>query len=267
MKVTVIQSNVTDDQQLNLAKMQRLLAEAVAADLPDLVVFPEMVACISISPSKMRESAGAFPGSELFEAFSAMASAHNVLLHIGSAMELEDDRVYNTSLLFGRTGELLGKYRKIHRFDVVLPDGTEIKESKNVARGERVVCVPVESFNLGMTICYDLRFPELFRAIADKGADVIVVPSAFTFQTGADHWEPLLRARAIETQCYIVAPGQTGTFENGKFMNYGHSMIVDPWGQVIAQASNGEGFATTRIDRKYIETVRARIPLRQHRIL
>ncbi|MDN4546359.1 carbon-nitrogen hydrolase family protein [Pseudomonas sp. C32] len=267
MKITVIQKNVSDDKGANLNSVAALVERAVEKDKPDFVILPEMIACITGSPKVMRESAESFPGGDTFEFFSSLAKRLNVNLHIGSAMELDGDEVYNTSLVFGRDGNLLAKYRKIHRFDAVLADGTELKESAHVAAGKDIVCVDVDGVRVGLAICYDLRFPELFHALCEAGADIIVVPAAFTFQTGADHWEVLLRARAIECQCYIAAPCQVGTFDNGKYMNWGHSMIIDPWGQIMAQVSNSEGFATANIDRKYQEAIRTRMPLKSHRLL
>jgi|ABSO01.1.fsa_nt_gi Predicted amidohydrolase len=267
MKITVIQLNASNDKRHNLDKALRLLDSAVKADHPDLVVLPEMVACISASPADLRASAETLAEGEAYRAFGEAARLHNVNLHIGSMMERDGDQIYNCSLVFGRDGSLLAKYRKIHRFDVVFADGTELKESKLVGRGDEVVCVDIEGVRVGLSICYDLRFPELYRALVDKGADLIVAPSAFTFETGAAHWEVLLRARAIETQTYVVAPGQIGTFGEGKYRNFGHSMIVDPWGQVVAQVSNVEGHATAAFDRSYLQNVRARMPLREHRVL
>jgi len=151
----------------------------------------------------------------------------------------------------------------------ILKANAELKPVTRCSLGEiegRVLKILI-SVRVGLAICFDLRFAELFRRLADLEADLIVVPSAFTFQTGADHWEILLRARAIETQSYVAAPGQVGTFDNGKYMNFGHSMIVDPWGLVVAQVSNGPGFASTRLDSRYMEQVRTRLPVRQNRVL
>ncbi|MDH4583186.1 carbon-nitrogen hydrolase family protein [Pseudomonas sp. BN415] len=267
MRISVIQKNVSDDKRANLQSVAALVERAVEQDRSDFVILPEMIACITASPVSMRESAEPFPGGEVFEFFSGLAKRLKVNLHIGSAMELDDDQVYNTSLVFGREGELLAKYRKIHRFDAVLADGTELKESAHVEAGKEVVCVDVDGVRVGLAICYDLRFPELFQALCEDGAEVIVVPAAFTFQTGADHWEVLLRARAIEGQCYVAAPCQVGTFDKGKYMTWGHSMIIDPWGQVVSQTSNSETFASATIDRAYQQAIRTRMPMKSHRLL
>ncbi|MCY1413542.1 2-oxoglutaramate amidase [compost metagenome] len=267
MRITVIQKNVSDDKSANLQSVAELVERAVQHDRADFVVLPEMITCITGAPAVMRASAEPFPGGDTFQFFANLAKRLKVNLHIGSAMELDGDDVYNTSLVFGRNGQLLAKYRKIHRFDAVLADGTELKESAHVAAGKDVVCVDVDGVRVGLAICYDLRFPELFHALCEAGAEMIVVPAAFTFQTGADHWEVLLRARAIECQCYVAAPCQVGSFDKGKYMTWGHSMIIDPWGQVVAQASNAEAFATASIDRDYQQGIRTRMPLKSHRLL
>ncbi|SAK82318.1 nitrilase/cyanide hydratase and apolipoprotein N-acyltransferase [Caballeronia hypogeia] len=269
MKISVIQMTAGESKVENLAKIERLVEEVVARDRPDLVALPEMIAFICGETERMADSGELFPGGDLFDAFSAIAKRHSINFLAGSAMESAgaENRVFNCALLFDRQGELVTKYRKMHRFDAVLPNGMELKESDFVDAGNDVVCVEVEGIKLGLSICYDLRFPELYRALADAGADVIFAPSAFQFQTGADHWEILLRARAIETQCYVVAPDQVGSFGGGKYSMWGHSMIVDPWGTVVAQVSNVEGSATATVDTKLIGNVRARIPVRQHRRL
>jgi nitrilase len=267
MRITVIQKNVSADKNANIASVEKLVERAVEQDRPDFVILPEMIACIAGSPASMKASAEPFPGGEVYERFSNLARRLKVNLHIGSAMELEGEKVYNTSLVFGREGQLLAKYRKIHRFDAVLADGSELKESAHVEAGKDVVCVEIDGVQVGLAICYDLRFPELFQALCDEGAELIVVPAAFTFQTGADHWEVLLRARAIEWQCYVAAPCQVGTFDDGKYMTWGHSMIIDPWGQIVAQASSTEAFASASIDRNYQKAIRTRMPLKNHRLL
>ncbi|MFD0849351.1 carbon-nitrogen hydrolase family protein [Sphingosinicella xenopeptidilytica] len=267
MKFSVIQLNSSDDQAANIDNIVALVEAAVQEDRPDLVILPEMSAFISGSADKLRNSAQPVLEGGYHQAMSALAARLQVNIHAGSSVELRDGACYNTSAVFSRDGTLLGRYSKIHRFDATLPDGTELKESATIAAGSDIVVVVIEGVRVGLAICFDLRFAELFRRLADLEADLIVVPSAFTFQTGADHWEILLRARAIETQCYVAAPGQVGTFDNGKYMNFGHSMIVDPWGLVVAQVSNGPGFVSTRLDSRYMEQVRTRLPVRQNRVL
>lgn len=267
MRVSVIQLNASDDKRSNLARVTELVETAVRADAADLVILPEMSSCISGSPDMLHHNAEPIEGGEWGRDLSALARRLSINLHSGSMIEKRGDAYYNTSVLYGRRGQILGRYSKIHRFDVILPDGTAIQESAVVERGDSVEVVEVEGVKLGFAICYDLRFPELFRKLADAGADLIAIPSAFTFQTGSDHWEVLLRARAIETQCYVAAPGQSGLFDKGKYMNFGHSMIVDPWGLVVAQASNREGHASAALDLAHMAAVRTRLPIRSHYVL
>lgn len=167
-------------------------------------------------------------------------------------------RAYNTSILLGPDGGILAKYRKIHTFDVTLPDGTVCNESERVCPGKEIVVADTELGRLGFAICYDLRFPELFRAMALAGAQVIFLPADFTRPTGKDHWEPLLRARAIENGCYVIAAGQTG--KKPRYEANGNSMIVDPWGTVLARAQEGPGVIYGEIDLDYLEEVRQKIP-------
>ena len=271
MRVTVVQMNSGDDKARNLADAERLAAEAVATDRTDLLVFPEMVSFLGGSDEARREAAETVPGGETWQCMQGIARRHGILVHAGSFYERveADHRSFNTSVAFGRYGEELVRYRKIHLFDITAPDGTEYRESDQVGRGREVAVYEVEGMTVGCSICYDLRFGELYRRLAGLGADLVMVPAAFTLQTGKDHWEILLRARAIETQTYVVAAGQSGSFPTpeGPRQCWGHSMIVDPWGYVVAQISDGTGFATARIEPGYLRTVRQRIPMEAHRVL
>jgi predicted amidohydrolase len=171
-----------------------------------------------------------------------------------------DARPYNTALLFGPDGSLLTTYRKLHLFDAT-PDETAApyRESGAVAQGDTLVTSEVEGLKLGLATCYDLRFPELFRALALRGAEIFLLPAAFTMETGRDHWEPLIRARAIENGCYLIAAGQVGTFPPGR-TTYGHSMVVDPWGTILAQAPDNPAVVVSEIDLDRVGDVRRRIP-------
>jgi predicted amidohydrolase len=206
----------------------------------------------------------------------ALAGELGIHLLVGSVPELrllasgepDPERCYNTSLLFGPDGTLLAHYRKMHLFDVDVPGGLTIRESDTVAHGEDLVVVDTALGKLGLTICYDLRFPEIYRALVDRGAELLAVPSAFTLTTGKDHWHTLLRARAIETQCWVLAPGQWGTHDTeGKRNSYGHSLIVDPWGAVVADKGHGEGLCLAEIDLERVRQVRQSIPVCGHRRL
>ncbi len=267
MRISVVQVNCSQDKLANLAKVKKLVEKCVLTDRPDLVVLPEMIACISADPQIMRDSAEPIPGGPTTLFFSELAQSQGVAIHIGSMMEADGGKIYNCSAVLDRNGVLLGKYRKIHRFDAVFADGSELRESKMVERGESVVCVDCAGVKIGLSICYDIRFPELYRQLLDQGAQVIVVPAAFTFETGSAHWDILLKARAIETQTYIVAPGQVGAYGGGKYKTFGHSIIIDPWGQIVAGVSNVEGYATASIDIDYLNNIRSRMPIRQHRVL
>src|SRR2546428_9440732 len=179
------------------------------------------------------------------------ALAHELAIHLSAGSLLEqtpgEPRAYNTSCLFDPRGALVARYRKLHLFDVDLPGRVSVRESATRAPGDDVVAVPTALGTLGLSICYDLRFPELYRRLVGAGAEVRLAPSAFTFPTGAAHWEVLCRARATENQCYLVAPDQTGTSPHG-FADYGESLIVHPGGRVLARASEGEGENTSEID-------------------
>lgn len=181
---------------------------------------------------------------------------------------IDPHRCYNTSVLYGDNGDELAVYRKMHLFDVDVPGGLTIKESDSIAAGDDVVVAETPLGRIGMTICYDVRFPELYRALVDRGADIIAVPSAFTLTTGKDHWHALLRARAIETQCWVLAPAQWGIHDAaGKRNSYGHSLIVDPWGCVVADKGHGVGLALAEVDLDRVAAVRKSVPVRLHRRL
>ena len=189
-----------------------------------------------------------------------------IWVHLGSlALESGDGRLVNRGFVIDSAGEIRGRYDKIHLFDVDLPTGESWRESAIYQRGDTAVLVkgtPIGS--LGMTICYDLRFPALFAGLAEAGADVISVPAAFTVPTGKAHWEILLRARAIEASCFIVAAAQSGRHEDGR-STYGHSLVVDPWGDVLLDMGDGEGVGFAEIDLARISEVRGRIPALDHR--
>jgi deaminated glutathione amidase len=270
MKVSLIQMNSVDDKAKNLAEAGRLIDEAVATEKPDWILLPETFDFIGGTTAEKRAAAETIPGGPTYRMMQAAAKKHRVFIHAGSISETieGDSRIHNTTLVFDRDGREVARYRKIHLFDVVTPDGTEYKESAAVAPGDAVVTYDCEGVTVGCAICYDLRFPDLFQALAAKGAAVIALPAAFTMQTGKDHWEVLCRARAIETETYFCAAGQTGSFRagNGMRQTYGHSMVVDPWGHVVARASDGVGIVTSRIDAKRVDAVREMIPVAKHRV-
>jgi predicted amidohydrolase len=208
---------------------------------------------------------GAFPGP-ILTALTEEAIARGVWVLGGGMAERSEDpsRPYNTSVLIDPTGKIAATYRKVHLFDVSLPDGTSLRESAATCAGTEPVTAEVDGVRFGLSICYDVRFPELYRRLIDQGARVLTVPSAFTLTTGKDHWHALLRARAIESQAWVLAPAQHGKHPRGR-QTYGKSLIVDPWGEVVAQASEGEGMAMATLDFAYQDRVRTSLPSLLHR--
>jgi len=275
MRLTVVQMNPSADKAANLAAAERLVT-AAAEDHPDLMVLPEMWTCLGGDSEAKRAAAERLPdpgcaneGGEAYRLLRTLARRHRIVLHGGSLAEDGGDCLFNTTVVFGPDGEERARYRKIHLFDIVAPDGTGYRESATFGRGSAIVTYRAGNTTVGCTICYDLRFPELFLALRRAGAELIVVPAAFTLQTGKDHWEVLLRARAIETQCWVAAAATWGRHEErgAARFTYGHSLIADPWGHVVAKASDGEGWATARLDPAVTARVRRDMPLMDHRVL
>ncbi len=271
MKISLIQTNPQADKAANLATTRKLMEDAVRTDAPDLIVLPEYFEYYGGSPEGKLNEAETAPNGAAYKMAQDFAREHKVFVHAGTIMEKVEGeaRIYNSTFVFDRSGKEVAHYRKIHMFDIVAPDGTAYKESATVKPGEDVVVYDLDGFKVGCAICYDIRFAELYLELEKAGVDIIILPAAFTLQTGKDHWEVLARARAIETQTYFVACGQTGAVVSGgeKRHTYGHSLVCDPWGHVVARASDGVGFVTARIDREQINRVRALIPMVQHRRL
>lgn len=253
----------TSDRQGNREQAADWVAEAARRGA-SLVVLPEMWPFIGDEEEKIR-GAETLDGPSL-SAAAGWARAHRIWLHAGSVPERSPDptRVWNTSVLFDSEGERRAVYRKIHLFDIDVPGGVTARESDTVAPGDQAVVADSPWGRLGLAICYDLRFPALFAALRDAGAEVIVLPSAFTAHTGKDHWEVLLRARAIEQQSWVVAPNHGG-WHNRARQSHGHSMLIDPWGLVVARASDGPGLALAELDLARVRRVRAELPCTQHR--
>jgi predicted amidohydrolase len=270
MKISMIQMNSVSDKPANIAAATKLVEQAVAEEQPDWICLPECFDFLGGDRAAKMAAAEAFPGGPAYGAMQALASKHKIYIHAGSILEKPEtgERIHNTTVVFDRTGTEIARYRKIHMFDITAPDGTKYNESAAFARGDAAVTYRCGDMTIGCAICYDLRFPELFQALAAKGADMIALPAAFTLQTGKDHWEVLCRARAIETQTYVCAPAQTGTHMDGKGIRqtYGHSLVADPWGHVIAKASDGVAIVSTRIDRALVKKIRAMIPVAQHKV-
>jgi predicted amidohydrolase len=262
-----VQLTSTSNEQANWEVARDLIERAVRSGAT-FVATPENTNYLGPHAEKVRR-AEPLDGTTCSR-FADLARRHGIHLLLGSFNEKSDElhRCYNTSVLFSPTGDILAIYRKLHLFDVDVPGGVRFSESVTCKPGESVCTVSTPLGRFGLTICYDLRFPELYRRLADEGADVLLVPSAFTLATGKDHWEPLLRARAIENQCYVIAPAQHGRHDDGGLtQTWGHAVIVDPWGIPVATASDGPGLALAEIDLERIGTVRQAIPVRTHRRL
>ena len=260
-----VQMLASSDKAANLDEARRWVRSA-AAKGARVIALPEVFIWRG-SKSEERKAAEAIPGPTSQE-LANLARELGIYLLGGSILEEIPgaEKAYNTSLLFGPQGNLLASYRKIHLFDVDLAQGVSVRESDTRAFGNTVVVAATELCPMGLSVCYDLRFPELYRGLAIQGAQLIFVPSAFTAYTGKAHWQPLLRARAIENQVYIIAPGQFGT-STKSFETYGHSMIVDPWGKILVELPDGPGFVTAEIDLDYLAKVRAELPALTHRKL
>ena len=266
-----VQLRSTDDVEANLAAAERLIRRAASYGAK-LVATPENTSFLGPQFHKI-ELAEPIDGP-IATRLAKLADELSIHLLVGSIAEQRRDaagaidpgRCFNTSLLFGPSGDRLAVYRKIHLFDVDVPGGVTIRESDSIAAGDEIVVAQTALGRIGMSICYDLRFPELYRALRDRGADILAIPSAFTLATGKDHWHPLMRARAIETQCWVLAPAQWGTHDaEGRRASYGHSLIVDPWGAVVAERGDGEGIAIAEVDLERNAAVRRAIPVCDHR--
>lgn len=270
MKIALIQMNSVSDKAANIAAAEKLVERAATEERPDWICLPECFDFLGSDRAAKMAAAETLPGGPAYAAMQALARKHHVYIHAGSLLEKPErgERIHNTTVVFDRGGGEIARYRKIHMFDITAPDGTKYHESAAFAPGDAVVTYPCEDMIVGCAICYDIRFPDLFQALAEKGAEMIALPAAFTMQTGKDHWEVLCRARAIETQAYLCAPAQTGTHivKNEIRHTYGHSLVVDPWGHVIAKASDGVGIVAARIDRALVKKVRAQIPVAQHKV-
>jgi len=275
MRLSVVQMNPSADKSDNIAQARRLIEHAVEADRPDLVSLPEVWDSLGGDRTVRNANAEALPvagsnepGGPAYEFLRQTARAAGVHVHGGSIIEKGPEKLFNTTLVFNPEGTEIARYRKIHLFDIVAPDGTGYRESNTYAAGEEIVTCKAGGVTFGCAICYDIRFPDLFWKLRERGSDVIFLPSAFTLATGKDHWEVLIRARAIETQCWFAAPATWGKHLEGKGeprFTYGHSIVCDPWGHVVAKVSDGTGWASARIDPDVTARVRRDMPVLNHR--
>jgi len=265
-RVAAIQMVSVPDVQTNLAEAGRLIAQAAAGGAR-LVVLPENFAFMGASDKDklaVRETAGGGP----IQAFLSDAAARFGIWIVGGTLPLaskDGSRVYAACLLYDDKGAMAARYDKLHLFDVTLEQNHErYMESRTTVAGDRIVVVDTPFGRMGLAVCYDLRFPEIFRAMLDAGAELIAVPSAFTAFTGKAHWEILVRVRAIENQCYVIAAAQGGVHTGGR-ETYGDSMIVDPWGVILDRLPHGAGVAMAVVDRAHLSRIRRNFPAVEHR--
>jgi predicted amidohydrolase len=258
LNVAVIQMNSQADKGANIAAALDLIDRAAARGAR-LVALPEVWPYLGPDDAT-RDQSETIPGP-ITKVLAQRARQHGIYIHGGSIYEKRpgDPGMYNTTVVLDPTGEIIARYSKIHMYDVVLDGVAKFQESATVTPGDEIAITEIDGIPVGLTICYDLRFPELFRILALKGAQAIMLPAAFTLTTGKDHWETLIRARAIENGLYMIAPAQWGTHPPGNWC-YGRSMIVDPWGTVLTTAADGVGIAHATVDPSRVATVRRQIP-------
>ena len=271
IKTAVLQTKVFADKEKNIRQLEEILASG-RTEGADLVTLPEMFAC--------PYETGNFPlyaeaeGGPSWQALSVLAKKYGIYLSAGSMPELVraqksggsegKDRVYNTAYVFGRDGRQIGKHRKAHLFDINVEGGQCFKESDTLSPGEKIGCFDTEFGRIGLCICYDFRFPETARLMAQDGAKVILVPAAFNMTTGPAHWELMFRQRAVESQCYVIgtAPARD---PKSSYTSWGHSIAVDPWGTILTQMDEKEGIRIVALDLDYVDKVRRELPLLAHR--
>jgi len=276
LAIAAVQMTSGEEVETNLERARELVCEAATAGAL-IVGLPENFAYLGtrqdhkLAIAEELPPVGATEHSDfgpILSSMRALALKAGVWLLLGGFPEKSRSagRINNTSVLMDPEGTICAVYRKMHLFDVDVPGGKRFRESETVEAGSEVVVAPTPWGGLGLSICYDLRFPELYRAHAAKGARMIAVPSAFTLETGKDHWHVLLRARAIENQVYVMAPAQTGAHGPTR-RSYGHALVVDPWGVVVAECSDQEGFALARLDFAHQDKLREALPVLSHRRL
>ena len=273
LEVAIAQLNAQDDVEANLATLETLAKRAQQSGAK-LLALPE--GCTILGDADKKRAAaepipkvgGAPKEGRALVAISKLAQEHRLFIAAGGLVLASGDatRPHNAHVVFSSDGSVLAIYRKVHLFDVDLADGTHLRESDSTTAGapDEVVHVDVEGWRLGLSICYDLRFPEMYRRLVDAGAHALLIPSAFTVPTGKDHWHVLMRARAIESQAYVLAPAQWGRHPSQR-LTYGKSLVADPWGDVIAQATDGVGLARATLDPRRLADVRAQLPSLRHR--
>jgi len=261
-KAAVCQLAVVEDKRKNLDTARAMIARA-AAQGARLVVLPEMFNCPYVARLFPRY-AESYPGGETFAMLSEAAAEEKIYLVGGSVPEREGDSTFNSSFVFGPEGNLLGRHRKMHLFDVDLPGGVRVMESSTLGAGGQPTVIKTQLCDIGVAICYDVRFPELIRLMALGGARVMVIPAAFNMTTGPAHWDMVYRCRAVDNQVYVIAASPARN-TGASYVAYGHSMIIDPWGDVISRAGDGSEVITGEISQERIDRVRRELPLLEHR--
>jgi predicted amidohydrolase len=263
VRVACLQTNSGNDYAANLAALAAKMREAAAGGA-QFVFSAEYALMMDGSGRTMREKAQDARGEPALSALTALSRELGVWHLAGSLTLMSDDgRMFNRSILISDRGEAVAQYDKIHMFDATLPSGTVIKESSAYRPGERAVIAATPWGLLGMSVCYDLRFPQLYRALAQGGATMLAIPSSFQRETGKAHWHVLLRARAIENACFVIAPALCGDHP-GKRMTYGHSLVIDPWGEVLADGGEAPGVVYADLDLDQVEKVRGMLPSLAH---
>ncbi len=262
IRTGICQMQVGKEKEKNIARAYTMIKKACTKE-NRLVILPEMFNC-PYSAEMFPDYAESYPHGPTFKMLSQAAREEAVYLVGGSVPELEDGRVYNTSFVFGPTGELLGKHQKLHLFDVDLEGGLSFHESNTLAYGKQITVIKTEIGTFGVAVCYDIRFPELIRLMTLAGAELIIIPAAFNMKTGPAHWELLFKARAIDNQVFLVGAAPARNID-ASYVSYGNSIVVDPWGRTIARADEKETILHAEINLSIIKKVRNEFPLLKQR--
>ena len=257
-KLALCQMEVIDNKDSNIKKALEMIKIA-AENKSDMVILPEMFNC-PYDNSKFREYAEERKNSKTLKAIKESAKELNLYIVAGSIPELEDDNLYNSSFIFDRDGEIIASHRKMHLFDIDIAGKISFKESETLSAGNQITVVDTELCKIGVAICYDIRFPELLRLMALRGAELIVIPGAFNMTTGPAHWETLIRARAIDNQLYVAAASPARN-EELSYVAYGNSMVADPWGEIVARAGEKEEIVYANIKLSRVNDVREELPV------
>jgi predicted amidohydrolase len=262
-RVALVQMRTSRDVKGNIDAAVKLICEAKSRGA-DYVQTPEQTSLMELDRGSLFAHIVDEERDPALKAFQELARELGIHLHVGSlAIKVASDKAANRAFVIDPQGEIIGRYDKIHMFDVNLENGESYRESNTYRPGDVAVVVPLPFCKIGLSICYDVRFPALYRALAETGAEVLTVPAAFTKQTGEAHWHLLLRARAVETGCFVLAAAQGGRHENGR-ETFGHSMVIDPWGRIIAEAGIEPGVTVADIDLALVTEARARVPALEH---